>query len=54
MSKEAPAAIDSPLFEAVFKQNWENARHIKSERIWFMNAFSLISAGVLTLLQSSG
>jgi hypothetical protein len=52
MSKEAPAAIDPTLFEAVFKENWENARHIKNERIWFMNAFSLITAGVLTLFQS--
>ena len=40
------------MFVAVFNENWENARHIKSERISFMNAFSLISAGVLTFLQS--
>jgi hypothetical protein len=26
--------------------------HIKSERIWFMNIFSVISAGALSLLQT--
>jgi hypothetical protein len=52
MSKEPPVGIDPKLFETVFKENWENARHIKIERIWFMNAYSLVSAGVLTLLQS--
>jgi hypothetical protein len=38
-------------FAAVFNQNWENVRHVKTERISFMNAYSLVSAGVLTLLQ---
>ena len=40
------------MFSAVFKENWQNARHIKTERISFMNTYSLISAGVLTLLQN--
>jgi xanthine/uracil permease len=53
MSNETPAATDPTIFATVFKENWENARHIKSERISFMNAYSLISAGVLTLLQSA-
>ena len=52
MSNETPAATDPTMFAAVFKENWENARHIKTERISFMNAYSLISAGVLTLLQN--
>ena len=52
MSTETPAAIDPTIFAAVFNENWQNARHIKSERISFMNAYSLISAGVLTLLQN--
>ena len=52
MNKENPAVTDATIFAAVFNENWQNARHIKSERISFMNAFSLISAGVLTLLQS--
>jgi hypothetical protein len=37
--------IDPNIVEPVFRQNWENARHIKSERIWFMSIFSVISAG---------
>jgi len=40
------------MFAAAFSENWQNARHIKSERLSFMTAFSLVSAGVLTLLQS--
>ena len=52
MSDETPAAIDPEIFEAVFSQNWDNARHIKSERISFMNAYSVICAGVLALLQT--
>jgi hypothetical protein len=45
-------SIDPNLFEPIFRQNWENARHIKSERIWFMNIFAMISAGALSLLQT--
>jgi hypothetical protein len=52
MSNESPASIDSDMFLAVFSQNWDNARHIKSERISFMNAYSVICAGVLALLQT--
>ncbi len=40
------------MFAAAFNENWQNARHIKSERLSFMTAFSIVSAGVLTLLQS--
>ena len=39
------------IFVAAFEQNWENARHIKSQRIWLMNTYAVISAGVLTFLQ---
>ena len=52
MSNETPAVVDPDMFAAVFSQNWDNARHIKSERISFMNAYSVICAGVLALLQS--
>ena len=52
MTNETPAAIDPEMFAAVFSQNWDNARYIKSERISFMNAYSVICAGVLALLQS--
>ncbi len=40
------------LFASIYQQNWENARHIKSERIWFMNTYAFISAGILSLLHS--
>lgn len=52
MTNETPDASNPALFAAVFNQNWENVRHVKNERISFMNAYSLISAGVLTLLQN--
>src|SRR5205809_5786678 len=52
MSNQTPAAIDPDMFAAVFSENWDNARYIKSERISFMNAYSVICAGVLALLQS--
>ena len=52
MSNETLPAPDRTVFVAVFNQNWDNARHIKAERISFMTAFSLVSAGVLTLLQN--
>jgi hypothetical protein len=52
MNNETPAVTDPTIFAAVFNENWQNVRHIKTERISFMNAYSLISAGVLTLLQN--
>jgi len=51
MNKENPAGTDT-MFAAVFNENWQNARHIKSERISFLTTFSLINAGVLAFLQS--
>ena len=51
MSDQDRMATDSALFATIFQQNWENVRGIKSERIWFMNIYSAISAGSLTLLQ---
>jgi hypothetical protein len=52
MRSETPNSIDPTIFVAVFRDNWENARHIKSERISFMNAYSLIAAGVLAFLEN--
>lgn len=52
MSNEPPGDLDSKMFAAVFSENWQNARHIKTERISFLTTFSLITAGVLTFLQS--
>ena len=52
MSDPAPTTAVPTIFAAIYQQNWENVRHIKSERIWFMNTFSAISAGALSLLQT--
>ena len=52
MSNENSDPKDSPLFVETFRQNWENVRHIKTERMWFMNTFSAITAGALSLLQA--
>jgi len=35
---------------AIFAQHWENARHIKNERLSFTNIYAIVSAGILTLL----
>ena len=50
MSDQDPTAITAH-FATIFQQNWENVRGIKSERMWFMNTYSVISAGSLTLLK---
>ena len=52
MTTDHPIEPESPTFMAIFQQNWENVRSIKSERIWFMNTYSVISAGTLSLLQA--
>jgi hypothetical protein len=51
MRDQDPVATPAELFATIFQQNWENVRGIKSERIWFMNTYSVISAGSLSLLQ---
>ena len=45
-------AANPELFLSIFQQNWENVRNIRSERQWFMNTYAVITAGVLSLLQS--
>ena len=52
MTNDTPDASNPVVFAAILNQNWENVRHVKNERISFLNAYSLISAGVLTLLQN--
>jgi hypothetical protein len=52
MINEPPSDLDSKMFAAVFSENWQNARHIKTERISFLTTFSFITAGVLTFLQA--
>jgi hypothetical protein len=52
MNEESLTDPDSKMFAAVFSENWQNARHIKTERISFLTTFSLVTAGVLTFLQA--
>jgi hypothetical protein len=52
MKPENSAATHSAIFVTIFQQNWENARHVKSQRILFMNTYSLISAGAVSVLQT--
>ena len=52
MNSKTPPPTDSALFAEVFRQNWENVRNIKTERISFMNTFAAITAGVLSLLET--
>ena len=51
MSREEPIATNPAVFAAILQQNWENVRHIKSERMWYLNT-AVTSAGVLSVLQS--
>lgn len=37
----------------VFQQHWENARHIKNERLSFTNIYAIVSASILSLLNSA-
>jgi hypothetical protein len=37
---------------ALFTQHWENARHIKNERLSFTNIYAIVSAGILSLLHT--
>ena len=41
---------NSAAFIQVFRQNWENARHIKNERLTFTNIYAIVAAGVLSLI----
>mgnify|MGYP003350011580 CR=1 FL=1 len=35
---------------AIFRQHWENARHIKNERMSFTNIYAIVSGGVLSIV----
>jgi len=45
--------LDPAVFSTVLQQNWENARSIKNQRIWFLNTFAVISAGTQSFLLSA-
>ncbi len=43
---------NSMVFIQVFRQNWENVRLIKNERLSFTNIYAIVAAGVLSLIHS--
>ena len=47
-----PANFETRTLLAIFQQQWENARHIKNERLSFTNIYAIVSAGILSLLHS--
>lgn len=52
MKTQNSVALDPQIFAVVLDQNWQNVRNIKTERLWFMNTYTAITAGALTLLQT--
>jgi hypothetical protein len=47
-----PTPSEKRALLTVFVQHWENARHIKNERLSFTNIYAIVSAGTLSLLNS--
>jgi hypothetical protein len=52
MNEPKIALTNRRMLLAIFEQHWENARHIKNERLSFTNIFSIVAAGILSLLHS--
>src|ERR1051325_5193460 len=50
--KETEEAAPNPMFIAIFREHWENVRHIKNERLTFTNIYGIITAGTLSLMHS--
>ena len=48
----ANARSQQHRFIQVFRQNWENVRLIKNERLSFTNIYAIVAAGVLSLIPS--
>lgn len=38
----------------LLEQHWLHARHIESERAWFMSVYAAIAGGMLTYMSASG
>ena len=51
MSDSVPPVRD-PMLMTVLTQNCENARHIKNERLSFVNIYAIVAAGALSLMNS--
>ncbi|MBA7663370.1 hypothetical protein ES703_71410 [subsurface metagenome] len=42
------------LFVEILKENWQHARHIETERMWFVNIFAAIIVGTIAYLSEVG
>ena len=49
---EKPTLFERRMLLAVYQQNWENARHIKNERLSFTNIYCIVAAGLLSFLHT--
>jgi len=47
-----PTLFERRMLLAVYQQNWENARHIKNERLSFTNIYCIVAAGLLSFLHT--
>ena len=52
MPEEKPSLFERRMLLAVYQQNWENARHIKNERLSFTNIYCIVAAGMLSLFHT--
>ncbi len=52
MTEAKPTLFERRMLLAVYQQNWENARHIKNERLSFTNIYCIVAAGMLSLLHT--
>jgi hypothetical protein len=52
MSETSEAEREHAMYVAVFQQNCENVRHIRNERLSFINIYAIITAAILSLLRS--
>jgi len=52
MTEEKPTLFERRMLLAVYQQNWENARHIKNERLSFTNIYCIEAAGMLSWLHT--
>ena len=52
MTEAKPTLFERRMLLAVYQQNWENARHIKNERLSFTNIYCIVAAGMMSFLHT--
>ena len=45
--------MSQELWLALLREHWENARHIKNERIWFTNIYAIVVAASLSIVHTA-